>query len=208
MTETDPSDPARPLVSGGTLPATSASGLLDLARRRGAMLGPLVRAVLWEHRRVLAIVGIYIGLGGALLTFFGRPWPIRLMYPVVALAWGGLSGLYPFWLWAIDPDRFRRTLTPAQVLGAVIVICLLVPFQLTFQSLKFASGYSVGFPWDARLSISTSGCTAGLPGISPLGCTPTGRVLLHVGFYVYQSGWLMVIRGSGLGHLASGPAIS
>jgi hypothetical protein len=191
MTESDPSEPARHLVSGRTPPAYRANGLLDIVRRGLAMLGPLIREVLWEHRRALMIVGIYIGLGGGLLTFFGRPWPIKLMYPVVALAWGGLSALYLFWLWATDPVRFRQTLTPAQVLGSVIVACLLVPFQLTFQSLKFAIGYSVGFPWDDRLALFDKWLHGG-PAWEPVAWAYDWPRLLHVGFYVYQSGWLIV----------------
>ena len=58
--------------------------------------GPLVRVVYREHRILLAMVAAYIAIGGSFLFLFGRPYPLRLTYPLFALMWvvgGGSYGL-------------------------------------------------------------------------------------------------------------------
>jgi membrane-associated phospholipid phosphatase len=109
-------------------------------------------SVVLEHRWVLYLAGSYILAGGVVLTVLGRPWPIRLISPTFLALWltGSLSWLC--WQYLRHPRLFRAAIAPERSVGALLVCLLVVPFQVTFQSLKQAIGPTLGFRWDRTFS--------------------------------------------------------
>jgi hypothetical protein len=91
----------------------------------------------------------------------------------------------------MHPKRLREAMAPTRLLGALLIPFIVVPFQVTFQSMKMAIGYSAGFPWDARL-IQADEALHGGPAwhlVSKIYDYPS---VLEAGFYIYQSGWVLV----------------
>jgi membrane-associated phospholipid phosphatase len=78
------------------------------------------------------------------------------------------------------------------VLGALLVGLLFVPFQVTFQSLKIAIGYFVGFPWDAPLARLDEVIHGGPAWhlVSPIIGTP---LLMNITMPIYVAGWTCVL---------------
>jgi hypothetical protein len=111
-----------------------------------------VRAVYLEHRALLWISTAYIAGGGLALAWLGREWPIRLTSGWLPLAWAVASLVWLFWQYLRHPRRARAILAPERLLGALLVILLVEPLQITLQALKQAIGQVVGFPLDPSLS--------------------------------------------------------
>lgn len=106
-------------------------------------------AVWTEHRVVLGITAFYLALGGLWLRFTGATWHLTWTYPLVWQIWFVLTVLGAFLQYLRSPRRLRQMLTPQRIMGAVLVIGLVAPFQSTFQSLKRAIPQ---FTWDLWLS--------------------------------------------------------
>lgn len=109
-------------------------------------------AVYLEHR-VLVWMGLaHLICGGAALAWMGRPWPIRLTSGWLPLLWVVSSLLWLFWQYLRHPRRVRAILSAERVMGAILVLLLIEPLQITFQALKQSIGPVVGFPLDPWLS--------------------------------------------------------
>lgn len=155
--------PIRPLGSQNGLPITSRGRLPSrpqwaLPSRRDEMsanslasVRSLAFQVCREHRIVLVLCLGYVILGGLTLTFLGRRWPLRLIAPTFHLVWLLLSASWLGWQYLRSPKRLRTALALPRLLGAILVITLVVPTQITFQALKQSIGPLVGFNTDAFL---------------------------------------------------------
>jgi hypothetical protein len=108
--------------------------------------------VLLEHRRILCCAAAYLVVGGAFQLALGRPWPLRPTTPWFASAWLTATGAYFLAKAVMDWRRTRRDLTAHRVASAVLVAALVVPVQITFQSVKQSLGPVLGFRWDRPLS--------------------------------------------------------
>jgi PAP2 superfamily len=154
--------------------------------------GPLVRVVYREHRILLAMVAAYVAIGGSFLVLFGRPYPLRLTYPLFALMWVVGGGSYVFLQWGRHPRNLRATIEPSRVAGALLVGALFVPFQVTFQSLKIAIGHFVGFPWDAPLA-RVDEVLHGGPAWHLVSSIIAMPRVMNVTMPIYQAGWTCVL---------------
>jgi hypothetical protein len=129
----------------------------DHAPQKAAMANQSMRAkailsaVYREHRLLLWICVIYIVGGGAALAWLDRDWPIRLTSGRLPFWWAVASLLWLFWQYLRDPRRVRKITSPERVAGAVLVVLLVEPVQITLQALKQAIGHVAGFPWDPWL---------------------------------------------------------
>jgi len=112
----------------------------------------VIRDVVRENRVLLLTVVSYVVAGNAALALMGRPWEITLVTWAFASVWLVGTALWLLLDYLIHPRRFRAALAPQRVGGALLVLLLITPFQLTFQALKKSIGYVRGFPWDERLS--------------------------------------------------------
>ena len=112
----------------------------------------LIEAVWAEHELILRLAALYIVTGGLLLTVLGRAWPLHLMTRWFAVVWLSGSSAWLAWQWIRHPKRFWAALAPPRLLGAILIFLIVVPVQVTFQSLKQSIGPVVGFTWDAPLS--------------------------------------------------------
>jgi membrane-associated phospholipid phosphatase len=108
-----------------------------------------LQSVWREHRVLLIIATLYIVAGGQWLSWQGAAWHLTWGYPLIWQMWFVLTTFWWLWEYLRHPDRLWRILTIDRVVGAVVVLALLAPFQSTFQSLKNAIP---GFPWDRWLS--------------------------------------------------------
>jgi hypothetical protein len=98
-----------------------------------------------EHRTFLVLVLSYILTGGLLLTIMHRPWPVRIVNLTFLTIWLACSGIWLAWQYLRSPRRLKAALTVDRVLGAVALLILVVPGQITFQALKQSLGPVVGF---------------------------------------------------------------
>jgi hypothetical protein len=111
-----------------------------------------VVSVLREHKLIIALSAAYIAAGGIVQHRLNRPWPV---------------GLVPFWfvqVWILSSaayiaivslgTRRRPTawLSAQSVMTALIVVVLVEPIHVTFQSLKQSIGATLGFPMDRTWS--------------------------------------------------------
>jgi membrane-associated phospholipid phosphatase len=124
-------------VIAGTSPVATARDLLTL--------------VYLEHRTILALSALYIATGGILLRILHRPWPIALSNRFFLTTWMLASTLWLLRQWVQSPSCLRRALSPPRVGGAILVVLLAVPTQITFQGLKQSIGPAVGFHSDPLL---------------------------------------------------------
>ena len=121
-----------------------------------------VRAVYREHRIILWLSAAYFVSGGLVLAWLERPWPIRLTSGLFRW-WAVASLIWLLWEYLRHPRRARSILSGERILGALLVVALIGPLQITYQSLKQSVGHVVGFPWDpflARLDVTLHGSHA------------------------------------------------
>ena len=111
-----------------------------------------VRTIVHEHRLLLMLAIGYVLVGGAIQTFLGRPWPIRLMTTPWAAIWIAASVLWIGWEYLRHPKRLRAIVTVPRVGGALLIAVLALPVQITFQSLKESLGHVIPFTADVPLS--------------------------------------------------------
>jgi hypothetical protein len=109
----------------------------------------LVHALWAEHRLLILIVAAFVAAGGVWLITRGSPWYLTWSYPLVWKMWLGLTAIWVVAQYLRSPRRLSRSLTLERILGALLVVAVLAPFQSTFQSLKVAIP---DFPWDPWLS--------------------------------------------------------
>jgi hypothetical protein len=106
-----------------------------------------------ENKWVIAIALAYIAAGGAVVTALHRPWPVDLTNRWFAAAWIGATAAWMLLQWLRQgAPRFARSLDSVRVGGALVVFLLIVPTQITFQSLKESIAPIAGFPADAALA--------------------------------------------------------
>jgi hypothetical protein len=110
-----------------------------------------LESVYLEHRALLWITAAYLLGGGVALAWLDRPWPIRLTNGGMPVVWAIASLIWLLFQYLRHPRHARAILTRERVLGAILVMLLIEPVQITFQALKQAIGHVVGFPWDPWL---------------------------------------------------------
>jgi hypothetical protein len=112
----------------------------------------VVHAVWAEHAVLLRLLAAHLLLGGIGLLWMGRPWPLRITTSWFAMLWLSGSGLWLLWQGMRSPAHVRRALSPSRLAGALLVVLLAVPAQITFQAVKQALGPVAGWHWDAHLA--------------------------------------------------------
>jgi hypothetical protein len=91
-------------------------------------------------------------LGGLVLALFDRPWPMNRPSWGFLAVWVSASALWLLFRYLRHPSLFREAVTPRRSIGAVLVVTLVGPFQVTFQSLKQSILPLVPFRWDSVLA--------------------------------------------------------
>ncbi len=112
-----------------------------------------LREFIREHAVFIGLLVVYFSAAAIYFVAIGRwnEWTIRRAYPLWAIAaitfssarllfarlrWRGASSL---WRWEA-------------IVGALLVIAVIVPFQTTFSSIKRTMDDVRGFPWDPALA--------------------------------------------------------
>src|SRR5687768_1286937 len=130
------------------------------ASTRTDRLAAIARTITRENGILAILTLAYIGIGGGILTALGRPWPVRLLNPTFTTLWVTASLAWLGWQYLRAPRRLQAALTWPRLIGALIVPLLLVPAQITFQSLKQSIGPVLGFtadPWLHKADVALHG---------------------------------------------------
>jgi PAP2 superfamily len=113
----------------------------------------MLRQIWHEHRVLLLMAFAYIAIGGVVQTqVLHRPWPIT-----VTVKWFGTVWVWGSTVWLLAHVLARRwgrrpRVSLGRFLRAFLLATLMVPVQITFQSLKQSIGRERGFPWDVDLA--------------------------------------------------------
>jgi hypothetical protein len=112
-----------------------------------------LRLIARENKWVVAIALGYIAAGGAVVSALHLPWPVELTNRWFAAVWVGATAAWMLLQWLRKGARhFARSFDSVRVGGALVVFLLVVPTQITFQSLKKSIVLTVGFPLDPALA--------------------------------------------------------
>jgi membrane-associated phospholipid phosphatase len=121
--------------------------------RAVAVLGDRMGIFVREHAVFLALIAAYFAGAAIFFAVLGRwdQWYLRLPYPLWMLI------VITFSAARLVASRLRHRANSAlwrveSLLGAVLVIAIIVPFQTTFSSVKRTIDDLTGFPWDWRLA--------------------------------------------------------
>lgn len=156
-TRTEKAAPAASRTKSGTLTAEGSgeSDLSESVKPYSVHLSRamhIARATLDEHRLIICLALGYIAVGGAVLTVLGRPWPLGFVSLPFTVVWLYLSVAWLIWQWLRDPQRLWAALAWPRLIGALLILMLAVPLQITVQSLKQSIAPVLGFSWDVELS--------------------------------------------------------
>lgn len=112
---------------------------------------PLLATLWHDHRAVLAVLAFYFVASAGYFTVLDRWdwWQFRVSYPLFTwLAILGSTVRVCWGRWTGDADVWSAR----RVVGALLVLLMLCPFQSTFNSLKQTLDDVRGFSWDATLA--------------------------------------------------------
>jgi hypothetical protein len=112
-------------------------------------MGPI-----WQEHQVLLLLAFaYIAVGAVVQTqLLQRPWPIT-----ITAKWFGVVWVWGSTVWLVAHVLARRwgrrsRVSLGRFVRAFLLATLMVPVQITFQSLKQSLGRERGFPWDVDLA--------------------------------------------------------
>jgi hypothetical protein len=108
----------------------------------------VARNVWIEHRTLIALIAVYMIVTVPILLALDRPYPIRLTTLPFALLWLGMTAVWLLTRWLKSPRYVKAAVEPSRAIGAVLVAMLVVPLQVTFQSVKQSIGVLYGFHFD------------------------------------------------------------